>query len=116
MLSYEMGHPVPSFIEPNHMTTTKQDRDAANAARNAERAAEAKAYAAKRFGLNPDDIIGYNAGICYDKIWVKTREAANKVAAAVKGDTVNGGMFHGMAKGGIDTSIDKDITLFEVIC
>lgn len=84
--------------------------------RRAEREANAKTWAAKRFGISEDEIIGYNSGCCYDKIWVKTRAAAEKVAAAVKDDTVNGGMLHGMSKGGIDTSIDKEITLFEVIC
>ena len=78
------------------MTTTKEERDATQAARRAEQNAKAIAYAAQRFGLKLDEVTGYNGGCCYDKVWVTTREAAEKVAAKVKGDTVNGGMLHGM--------------------
>lgn len=58
-------------------------------------------YATKRFGLNAGEVTGYNSGACYDKVWVTTREAAEKVAAQVKGEEVNGGMFHGMPLGSI---------------
>lgn len=81
-----------------------------------EQNARAKAYAAERFGLPVSDVIGYHSGICYSKIWVRTLASAKKVSEAVKGETVNGGWFDGMSLGGIDTSLDKEVTLYEVIC
>ena len=94
---------------------TKEERYAQMKKRNEERALEAKQYACKRFGLTPDEVAGYNSGICYSKIWVTNRKAAEKVKAAVKGETVNGGMFHDMPLGGINTANETG-TLFEVMC
>jgi hypothetical protein len=97
-------------------TKNTQSRQEMIAERRAEKLAEGRAYAARRFSIPLDEVVWYNSGICYDRVVVKTREAAEKVRAAVKGETVNGGWFHGLPLGGIDTSIDKDVTLFEVIC
>jgi hypothetical protein len=93
---------------------TKEEVYAEQAARNAERAAEAKAYAIKQFGLKPEEVVGYNSGICYSKVWVTTREAAEKVSKQIKkqGGEVNGGMFHGMPLGGISEYGGQ----FEVMC
>lgn len=60
---------------------------------------ETKKWASERFGIPEDDIIGYNHGICYDRILVTTKESANKVTAYCEGQTVNGGMFDGMPLG-----------------
>ena len=57
-------------------------------------------WAAKRFGIPEKEVLWYNHGICYDRIGVKTKRAANKVTAKVKGEFVNGGWFHGMPLGG----------------
>lgn len=92
-----------------------QERQQILEEKRAERLASDREYVARRFGISVDDVKGFNSGCCYSKVWVKTREAAEKVSAAVRGETVNGGMLHGMGLGGIDTSIDKDITIFEVI-
>jgi len=81
--------------------------------RQAEKLAASKKYAAQRFGLNESEIIGYNSGCCYDKIWVTTMDAAKKVSAGVEGETVNGGMFHDMPLGGITPDSDG---IFEVMC
>ena len=58
---------------------------------------------AEGFDIDTADVVGYHSGICYDKVWVRTREAAEKVAGVMRGrgKTVNGGWFHGMALGGI---------------
>jgi hypothetical protein len=82
------------------------------AERQAALLAGAKAWAATRFGISPDEITGYNSGAAYDKIWVTNRAAAEKVSAKVAGGTCNGGRFHGMALGGI-TEYDGH---FEVMC
>lgn len=63
--------------------------------------AESVEYAAKRFGVNKSEIVGYNSGCCYDRVIVKSRETAEKIAKSVEGRTVNGGMFHGMPLGAI---------------
>ena len=81
--------------------------------RHAERLASSKKYAAQKFGISEDDIIDYNSGCCYNKIWVKTSEAAKKVSKSVKNGTVNGGMFHEMPLGGISISTNN---VYEVIC
>lgn len=71
-----------------------------------------KAYASNRFGISPQEVLFYNSGTCYDRIIVGSRAAANKVAKAVKGQTANGGWFHGMPLGGIT----KQGKCFEVTC
>lgn len=62
---------------------------------------ETRKYLNKRFGIEPSDILFYNSGICYSRIVVRTKESADKVSEAVQGETVNGGMLHGMPLGGI---------------
>ena len=81
-------------------------------ARHAKRLADSKRYAAIKFRIPENEISDYNSGICYSKIWVTTKAAADKVAASVKGETVNGGMFHDMPLGGISF----DGTVYEVMC
>ncbi len=56
-------------------------------------------HAAKDFGLADNEVLWYNGGICYSRVIVTTREAADKVAAQVKGRHVNGGYLHGMELG-----------------
>ena len=86
------------------MTMTKEERDAHEQDRN---------RCVKRFGIKPEEFVGYNHGGAYDKIWVTTREAAEKCAAHpdVKNGTCNGGWFDGMPLGGI-TAYDGE---FEVM-
>jgi len=93
-------------------STNTQSREQQLAKRRAEQLASSRAYAASRFGLTPDEVIGYNSGSAYDKIWVKTRAAAERVASKVAGEKCNGGWFHGMALGGISTHDG----IFEVMC
>lgn len=70
-------------------------------------------YLTKRFGIPAEDIVWFNSGSCYSRIVVRTKESAQKVHDAVKGDTANGGMLHGMTLGGISEM--KDGT-FDVTC
>lgn len=58
------------------------------------------AWVCKRFDLKREEVVAYNSGICYDRIWVTNKEAADKVSEAVRGGTVNGGWYHGMQLGG----------------
>jgi hypothetical protein len=74
--------------------------------------ARTKNWLVGRFGIQASDIIDYHGGCCYDKIWVTNMDAAKKVAKAVKGDTVNGGMFHDMPLGAIEKQGDN---VFEVM-
>jgi hypothetical protein len=67
----------------------------------------------ERFSLSPSEILGYNSGICYSRIWVNSREAAMKVHDKVKGRVVNGGMFDGMPLGSICEGHDGR---FDVTC
>ena len=69
-------------------------------------------WASQRFGISSDEVLWYNSGSCYNRILVSTKAAAKKVATAVKGDTVNGGWFHGMPLGGITKTEDG----YEVYC
>lgn len=80
--------------------------------RRAERVAASREYASKRFGIPETEIVDYNSGCCYDKIWVTNTEAANKVAKAVRGETVNGGCFDEMPLG----NIHFDGKCYEVMC
>jgi hypothetical protein len=52
-----------------------------------------------RFGIQEEDIVWYRAGAVYNSIVVKTQEAADKVTAAVAGQTVKGGYMHGQELG-----------------
>lgn len=70
-------------------------------------------WCAKRFGISKEDVVWHHSGICYSRIQVKTKEAADKVTAAVKGKTVNGGYLDGMSLGG--QTPQKDGTI-EVYC
>lgn len=65
-----------------------------------EKLQETKEWAAKKFGILPEEVVWYNFGICYDRVAVTTKEAADKVSESVKGQYVNGGMFDGMRLGG----------------
>ena len=73
---------------------------------------QTKKWAAKRFGLKTEQILGYNSGSAYSKIWVTDRAAAEKVSKQVESGTCNGGYFHGMSLGGISEYGGK----FEVMC
>jgi hypothetical protein len=64
-------------------------------------------WAAKQFGISPEDVRWYHSGICYDRIGVNSKEAAAKVAEKVKGQTANGGMLHGMPLGGATEYTDE---------
>lgn len=77
-----------------------------------EKLEEMQSYAAQRFGILPQDVLGYNWGSAYDKVWVTTRATAEIVAKKVEGETCNGGRFHGMSLGGIEFYNGK----FEVMC
>ena len=73
---------------------------------------ETQNWANQQFGISANDLIWYNGGICYNRIAVRTKAAAKKISAAVKGQTVNGGWFHGMPLGGITKIKDG----YEVFC
>jgi hypothetical protein len=65
---------------------------------------ESKNNLSKMFGINPNDIVWYNAGICYSTIVVKTKKSALIVQKNVEHQTVNGGYLHGMELGHIEKS------------
>lgn len=74
-------------------------------------------WLSKRFGISEDEIIWYNSGICYSRIEVKSRQAAEIVHIAVTGQTVNGGLLDGMPLGGISEYKDKKGNIYyDVIC
>lgn len=83
---------------------------------HAKRFADAREYAAKRFGLKPDEVLFYNGGICYSRVVVTTMRAAKKVAKSVKGDTVNGGYLDGMPLGGVSGATFQGVKGFSVTC
>lgn len=58
-------------------------------------------WLSRRFGIPEEDIVFYNAGICYSRIVVKTEESAQAVSKKVNGEAVNGGMLDAMPLGGI---------------
>ena len=58
-------------------------------------------WVSKRFGIKPEQVLGYNSGSAYDKVWVTDKAAAEKVSKQVQKQTCNGGYFHGMALGAI---------------
>jgi len=58
-------------------------------------------WLSKRFGIKAEDVLDYNSGSAYDKIWVTNRAAAEKVSKKVESGTCNGGYFHGMSLGNI---------------
>lgn len=70
-----------------------------------------------RFKIDPEDILWYHGGTCYDRVLVRSQEAADKVTAAVKCDAVNGGWFHGMCLGRQDkTELADGTTAWDVMC
>ena len=69
-------------------------------------------WLAKRFGIKAEDILDYNSGSAYNKIWVTNRATAEKVSRQVEKDTCNGGYFDGMNLGAINEYGGK----FEVMC
>ena len=69
-------------------------------------------WVSNRFGIKPEQVLGYNAGSAYDKVWVTDKAAAEKVSKQVEKQTCNGGYFHGMALGAINEYDGK----FEVMC
>lgn len=83
---------------------------------HAQRHADNRRAGAKRFGLKDEEVLFYNRGICYCRIVVTTMKAARKVAKAVKGDTVNGGMLDGMPLGGISEETTRGVKGFSVYC
>lgn len=78
----------------------------------AEKLDETKTWAAARFKVPVSEIVGYNSGSAYDKVWVRSRATAEKIAAQLKGETCNGGWFDGMPLGGISEYDGA----FEVMC
>lgn len=76
---------------------------------------ESIAWLTATFNVTAEEIIGHNSGNCYGKLWVKTEDAAKRAAETVKGEKVNGGMFHGMALGGIHSYGDHGETVWEVM-
>jgi hypothetical protein len=73
-------------------------------------------WLSKRFSIQPEEILWHHSGICYDRIMVKSKESADKVSASVKGETVNGGWFHGMSLGGQAVVKYEDNDVYEVMC
>jgi hypothetical protein len=73
-------------------------------------------WLAKRFDIPVEDILWYNAGICYSRITVRSRESALKVREAVRHDSVNGGMLDGMQLGGISKMCDDSGYYYDVTC
>lgn len=61
---------------------------------------------AQGFDIKPDEVVAYHSGICYSRVKVTSREAAEKIAKGVAGRSVNGGWFHGMPLGGITPQQD----------
>ena len=64
------------------------------------------AWLEREFNVKRDEIVAYNGGICYSRIIVNSKEAAERASESITG-TVNGGMFHGMPLGNVGKP-DKD--------
>ncbi len=76
-----------------------------------------KQWAAKEFGIKPEEVLWYNSGSCYDRIGVTTEEAAIKVQEKVSGQTANGGMLDGMPLGGrTKYKTSEGVEYFDVYC
>jgi|688.fasta_scaffold818235_2 hypothetical protein len=73
-------------------------------------------WTAISFGIKEADILWYNPGHCYDRVIVKTKAAAKKVAKSVEGRSVNGGIMHGRMLGEITETIYEGKKAFEVMC
>ena len=99
-----------TFKFPCDMTENERE------AYHAQRFDDERCAGAKRFGLNHDDVLFYNRGICFDRIIVTTMQAARKVAKSVEGDTVNGGYFDGSPLGSITGATINGAKGFDVTC
>lgn len=77
---------------------------------------QSRQAAAKRFGLRLADVCWYNHGICYDRVIVRTKAAAKKVAKSVEGEFANGGYFDGMQLGGIRETTHDGKKAYDVTC
>lgn len=78
---------------------------------------DTKKWLSNKFGIPQEEIVWFNSGICYSRIVVTTRSSAEKVRKAVKGETVNGGMLHGMPLGSIGEKEEKDGSItYEIMC
>ena len=69
--------------------------------KNTEETKRQNDWVSKRFGIKPEQVLGYNSGSAYDKVWVTDKATAEKVSKQVEKQTCNGGYFHGMALGAI---------------
>ena len=69
--------------------------------KNAEETKRQNDWVSKRFGIKPEQVLGYNSGSAYDKVWVTDKATAEKVSKQLEKQTCNGGYFHGMALGAI---------------
>lgn len=75
-----------------------------------------RSYASSSFGIDESDVVWYRSGICYARVCVRTREAAEKVRNKVKNYTVNGGWYDGAPLGSImETTVDGE-KVFDVTC
>ena len=83
---------------------------------NRQEAERSRQYAAKRFGIKLQDVCWYNGGICYDRVIVRTKTAAKKVAKLVEGEFANGGYFDGMPLGGIRETTHDGKKAYDVTC
>jgi hypothetical protein len=70
-------------------------------------------WIAGKFGIDVNEIVTHHSGNCYDRCIVRSMAAAEKVKAAVAGQTINGGYMHGLPLGSI-TKIDDN--RFSVTC
>lgn len=99
-----------AFKFPCDMTEDEQEQY------HRQRFEDERRVGAKRFGIEADEVLFYNRGICYDRIVVTTMRAARKVAKSVEGDTVNGGFLHGMPLGGISDTKHDGKQAYSVYC
>ena len=73
-------------------------------------------WLSKEYGIDPQSISWYNAGICYSRIIVFDEETAKKVSKQVEMFTVNGGYLHGMALGYIHSYKNEDgVQVYDVM-
>lgn len=99
-----------AFKFPCDMTEAEKE------AYHAKRIDDGRRAGAKRFGLRLRDVCWYNSGICYSRVIVRTKTAANKVAKAVKGRSANGGYFDGMPLGDIRETTYDGKKAYDVTC
>lgn len=77
---------------------------------------ETREWAATHFGIPITEVLWYNAGICYDRIAVKTKRSAKKVSQKVQSRVVNGGWFDGMALGVVSQHDEAGRKHYVVMC